>query len=55
MEDVFVDNKMNTQISLEDEDALDPIDDIWRVEHENIKLNMSVRKIRHYEAIIIGT
>jgi hypothetical protein len=28
LEDVYVDNKMNTQITLEDEDALDPIDDI---------------------------
>lgn len=28
LEDVFVDKKMNTQITLEDEDALDPIDDI---------------------------
>lgn len=51
LEDVFVDKKMNTQITLEDEDALDPIDDIWRVENENFKLNMSARKMRHYEAI----
>jgi hypothetical protein len=28
LDDVYVDNKMNTQITLEDEDALDPIDDI---------------------------
>lgn len=54
MEDVFVDNKMNTQITLEDEDALDPIDDIWRVDGENLKLNMSSRRMRHYEAIAIG-
>lgn len=30
LEDVAVDNNMNKQTTLEDEEALDPIDDIWQ-------------------------
>lgn len=34
LDDIAVDNHMNTQTTLEDEEALDPIDDIWQ-ETEN--------------------
>jgi hypothetical protein len=30
LDDVAVDNNMNKQTTLEDEEALDPIDDIWQ-------------------------
>lgn len=36
LEDVAVDNYMNKQTTLEDEEALDPIDDIWQEDDNSV-------------------
>lgn len=36
LEDVAVDNNMNTQTTLEDEEALDAIDDIWQEDDSSL-------------------
>lgn len=46
LDDVAVDNNMNTQTTLEDEEALDPIDDIWQEEESSSSANTSKYKIR---------